>query len=485
MRQLTGLDAQFLGMENNRIHGHVSLLVRLDPTTAPAGVFDRDVLCSLVEARLHLLEPFRLKLATVPFGLDHPYWVEDRDFDLDFHIRDLGVAPPGTQQQLCDVVGRLVSRPLDRSRPLWEAYVVHGLSDGSVALLTKIHHAAVDGISGAEILSVLLDLDQQGRQVPPAPGRSHESLPSEWGLVARALLKMPKHPLRALSKLPSVLPGIDHVAPLRSLPGVRTVARQSRRARALLTTGQEGDLLERSDLPAPRTIFNDPLSPHRTAAYTSLPLSQVKLVKDRWGVTVNDVVMALCAMAVRKRLLAMDALPEGPLLAMVPVSVRTAEQLGTYGNRISNMVVAVPTDKAEPKEALQDAHAVMSSAKTEHRALPATLLQDAAQFVPPALASRASRAVLKLLSASGADPGCNLIISNVPGAPFPMYCAGAKVLGTYPISILFDGVGLNITVLSYQDSLDVGVVACREQGVDLWALCEELRVSLDELLALA
>jgi diacylglycerol O-acyltransferase len=320
--------------------------------------------------------------------------------------------------------------------------------------------------------------------VPAPPQPSSHPVPSEWRLAARALAAVPLHPLRALAALPGTLAGLDSVAPLRSVPGVLPFARAARWAQTLILTGDDGGVLERTTQPAPKTLFNDPLSPHRTASYTSLSLATVKAVKNRWGVTVNDVVMAVCAGGIRKRLLAMDALPDRPMVAMVPVSVRTPEQLGTFGNRISTMLVTIPTDQVEPKTALELMHETMRSAKEEHQALPATLLQDAAQLVPPALASRASRTVFRVLSLSGREPGVNVVISNVPGAPFPLYCSGAEVIGTHPISILFDGVGLNITVLSYRDKLDVGIAASREQGVDLWALAAELEESLAELAAL-
>src|SRR6187401_924475 len=170
MRQLTSLDAQFLALENARQTGHVGSLAMLDPTTAPDGIFGRDQVTRLIDERAAQLPPLRWRLAEVPFGLDYPYWVDDEDFDLDFHVRELALPPPGTDDKLAEQVARIFSRPLDRARPLWELYLIHGLEDGYVGMLTKIHHAAIDGLSGAEVMGVLFDLEPQGRELPETAG---------------------------------------------------------------------------------------------------------------------------------------------------------------------------------------------------------------------------------------------------------------------------------------------------------------------------
>src|SRR5918998_1737240 len=202
MRQLTSLDAQFLAMETARTYGHVGGFAVHDPTTAPGGRLTRADICRLVGERIPLLPPFRWKLATVPPGLDHPYWVEDEDFDIDFHIRETAVPPPGGARQLGEQIARITARPLDRSRPLWELYLVHGLEGGKVGILTKIHHAAVDGMSGAEIMSILLDSSPEGREVPPPDSDCGEDVPSQVEMLGRGLLGAPRQPLRALRALP-------------------------------------------------------------------------------------------------------------------------------------------------------------------------------------------------------------------------------------------------------------------------------------------
>jgi WS/DGAT/MGAT family acyltransferase len=439
----------------------------------------------LISERLHLLGPFRWRLVEVPFALDHPYWIEDPEFDVEYHVRELALPQPGDDRQLGEQVARIHSRPLDRARPLWELYVISGLAGGRVALLTKMHHAAVDGMSGAEILSVLLDPSPEGRELPPAPKkRSGESVPGQREMLARGLAGIPRQPLRALGAIPRTLPNLDEVPTLRTVPGVGTIAGLSRRALALTRGSLDGGVLESPRVRAPRTIFNRRISAHRRVAFASMSLGDVKAVKDEFGLKVNDVVVAMCAGALRSWLSERDALPTAPLLAMIPVSVRTPEQFGTYGNRVSTMIVAIPTDEPDPRKRLERASEAMMSAKDRHKALPASLLQDANHFIPPAVFARAARVTSRLAARDPAEPPVNLVISNVPGSPTPLYCGGARLLATYPVSAILDGVGLNITVFSYLDSIDFGVVGDRDQVQDAWPLIAALRAELDELTSL-
>src|SRR3954470_14913469 len=219
MRQLTTLDAQFLAVESARTYGHVGSLAVYDPSTAPGGTFEIADLCRLLGERLHLLPPLQWRLARVPFGVDLPYWIEDPDFDLDFHIRESAVPPPGTREQIARTVARIVSRPLDRAHPLWELYRLHGFPEGRVGVISKVHHAAVDGMSGAEILSVLLDPSPEGREVPPAsPGRP-ETAPSQLGMLARGVAGIPRQPMRALGGLPRTLAHLPAVPGVGAVPG--------------------------------------------------------------------------------------------------------------------------------------------------------------------------------------------------------------------------------------------------------------------------
>lgn len=487
MRQLTSLDAQFLALETPRAFGHVGGLAIYDPETAPGGQLTGRDICRLLGERIHLLPPFRQKLVTVPFGLDHPYWIEDEDFDLDFHIREIGLPPPGDERQLAEQVSRIMSRPLDRSRPLWELYLVRGLRGGRDALLTKVHHAAVDGVSGNEILAILLDLHPEGREVlaPETTETRPESAPSEVSLFARGLLAVPRRPLRVAGAVPTALANLDALPGVERVPGMRTLRRAALRVRASLPGLPGADaLLEAPRTQAPRTRFNGPITAHRRLSFGSLPLETVKAIKNELGVTVNDVVVALCASMLRTWLQERDELPDDPLVAMVPVSVRTDDETGTFGNRVSAMFVPIPTDEPDPRRRIERTHEVLRVAKERHRATPAALMQDATQFIPPALMSAASRATMGVLARSPVPPVLNLVISNVPGPREPLFCAGAKLLGYYPVSTITDGVGLNITVISYLDHIDVGIIGDREQLDDAWPMLEGMRAALEEFYSL-
>jgi WS/DGAT/MGAT family acyltransferase len=481
MQQLTSLDAQFLAMESARTYGHVSGLAIYDPSTAPGGTLAREDVCRLVGERIHLLPPFRWKLAPVPLGIDHPYWVEDEDFDLDFHIREAAVPPPGDDRALADVVARLVARPLDRAHPLWELYLIHGLPGGRVAALTKVHHAAVDGVSGAEILGVLVDLQPEGREITDRPEEgSVERTPRQLEMLGRGLLGVPLQPVRAAKAL-ATLPMLSDVPGVQQLPGVRLLNRVTTKALNLVPGLDAADILERPPVSGvPTTRFNGKITPHRRFSFGSLQLDRIKAIKNELSISVNDVVVALCASAVRHYLLVRDELPDEPLVAMVPVSVRTPEEMGTFGNKVSAMIVPIPTNVADPRERLLTAHAVLATAKTRHQAIPASLMQDVTTFIPPAVHARASRLTMRLAASMG-PPMLNLVISNVPGPPMPLYLAGAQLEAHYPVSVITDGVGLNITCMSYRDHVDFGIVVDREMADDAWELMEAHRHALLEL----
>jgi diacylglycerol O-acyltransferase len=480
MQQLTSLDAQFLAIETPRTYGHVGGLAVYDPSTAPGGEITHQDICRLVSERLHLLPPFTRKLVEVPLGLDHPYWIEDADFDLDFHVRDSAVAPPGTDVQLAHTIERIFARPLDRTRPLWELYLIHGLEGGRVALLTKIHHSVVDGVSGNEILGTLLDLSPEGRDIePPKEPREGERRPSQLEMLARGLTGIPRQPIRMLRSIPTVVPNLSDFPGVGTIPGAPTATRAIAKAWGLLPGTSNAAVLEATTARPPRTPFNGRISAHRSFAFGSLSLDAVKQLKNELGITVNDVVVALCATAVRDWLLERDSLPADPLVAMVPMSVRSEEEKGTYGNRVSMMIVPIPTNVEDPRERLLTAHETLKSAKERHRALPANLLTDATSFIPPAVHARASRLTMEL--GGRLAPPLNLVISNVPGPREPLYLAGAQLQAHFPVSVVTDGVGLNMTVMSYRDHVDFGLVGDRNLMGDAWPLMEGLERSLDEL----
>src|SRR4051795_8328704 len=473
MRQLTSLDAQFLALENARQTGHVGSLAILDPATAPGGRFGCHEVTTLLEARAPQLPPLRWRLGEGPLGLDHPYWIEEAEVDLGYHVREMALASPGNDSQLAEQVARIVSRPLDPARPLWGLYVIEGLENGHRAVLTKIHHAVIDGLSGAEIMALLLDLTPEGREVDPADDAPADPSPSGLQMLGRGLLGVPRYPVRMLRALPKAIPNLEDT-PFGTLPGAGTVSR-------LAALGRR-DGVQRPDLAAPKTIFSGRISPHRRFVFGQLGLDAFKAVKNRHGTTVNDVVVSVCAGAVRRWLLNHDDLPEVPLVAQVPVSVRTGEQFGTYGNRILLMAAPLYTDAADPVERLRKTHEALAEMKERHRALPAELLQDANNFIPPAVFARAARLTFGFSTSRPGRPTWNLVISNVPGPQFPLYMAGAKLVANYPVSVITDGMGLNITVMSYLGHMDFGIVADRDQMPDLWSLMDWLRAELDALL---
>jgi diacylglycerol O-acyltransferase len=486
MKQLTGLDATFLFVETSSQFGHVSsfsIFERPDAHYAPLAEWRAQI-----QRRLHLLEPLRRRLREVPLGLDHPYWVEDPDFDLDFHIRHTAVAPPGDDHQLGELVARIIGRPLDRRRPLWESYVIEGLPDDRFAILTKVHHATVDGASGVELLTMMLDADPAGDPIePPEQEWTPDRLPSDGEMIMRGLGGLVRKPGRAV--LLSVRT-VREVGRATRNPALVAAANQVRGGLrgplgAVLNVGRARDDSVEAvgplpNLSPPRTPFNAPITAHRRFAFRSVPLQTIKDIKGALGATVNDVVMAVCAGGLRTWLEAHDALPDGPLVSMIPVSVRTGEEAERWTNRVSAIFASLPVDEADPIERVRLVHEAMVDAKQLFDAVPAETLTDFTQFPPPAVFALAMRTATRLTGRYGMP--VNLVISNVPGPREPLYAAGAKLLHYYPVSTIVDGQGLNVTVQSYLDTLDFGLVACRELVPDLWDMVDAM---VDDVAALA
>ena len=469
MQQLTGLDAAFLAMETKSVFGHVGSVTVLDPSTAPEPL-TLDRLTALIEKRLHLIPPFRRRLAEVPFGLDQPYWIEDPDFDVEYHVRELALPEPGDDKQLAYQAARLHARPLDRSRPLWELYLIHGLAGDRKAIYTKVHHAAIDGVSGNDILAAVIDLTPEGRPDEDPPPWECDQQPGAVTLLAKSAVSLAKQPLRAARLsygLAKTVPGLAKSPARPHLPVIdRLLGRDA------------GVVLNRAPLRAPRTPFNRPIGPHRRWSFCTLPLDEVKALKNAAGCTLNDVVMALSAGALRRWLLDHDALPDSPLVAAVPVSIRAEEEKGKGGNRVSTMMAALPTQLEEPGERLAACHSAMKAAKEQFGALPADLLGDVTQFAMPAIAGQAARAAARLRLVERVSP-FNLIVSNVPGPPIDLYYAGCKITAYYPLSAIADGQGLNITVMSLAGGLHFGLIADRELVPDVDRMAEYLAEELD------
>jgi diacylglycerol O-acyltransferase / wax synthase len=485
VKQLSGLDASFLYLETPTSFGHVSGLGIYrrpeDPDYRPFEAIEAQI-----AGRLHTLEPFRRRLVEVPLGLDHPYWINDPDFDLDFHLRHIGIPPPGDLEQLATQVARIISRPMDRTRPLWEVYVLEGLENGDFAVLTKFHHATIDGASGVELLTMLLDPDPSGGEVPPDDGKwEPERVPSELELLNRTAWSYAMRPGRAARVQ---LKAVQQMAEITRNKGLAELISTAQRQLPAPLGGRRERRSGETVLPtvlSPRTPFNRPISPHRRFSFASSSLADIKALKTAFDATVNDVVMAICAGALRRYLEHHDCLPDVPLQAMVPVSIRTGDEEDRWTNRVSSIVAALPTNVSDPVERVRIVHDEMVEAKQQFDLVPAAALVDMAQFSSPALAAQAARLASSLRIADQTNPPVNVVISNVPGPRRPLYLAGAELVNYFPVSMVTEGMGLNITVHSYLDSLDIGLVACRELVPDLDFLVDLHLQEIDTLMAAA
>jgi WS/DGAT/MGAT family acyltransferase len=479
MKQLSGVDTSFLNIETATQFGHVASLIVLDPSTSKTGDIYADVR-RMFDERLHLLEVYRRKLVSDPLGLTNPYWVDDPDMDLEFHLREIALPAPGNERQLGEQVSRIIARPLDRTRPLWEWYVISGLADGNVAILTKIHHATIDGASGAEMLQVMLDAEPEGRHIePPAAPSPPERTPTPIELAGRAMFELVSQPAKAMRLQMQML------SAGMSLGGNKAFRDMMAASMPRWQPFRGGDGA-RGSVPqlagVPRTPFNGAITAHRRLAIRTLRLGDAQVVKRTFGVTINDVVMELCADVLRRYLAERDALPDAALVAMVPVSVRSGADASAGSNQVAGVVSSLHTNIADPVERLLAIHHSMAAAKEVQRAVPASVLTDMSQFTPPVLAAQAARLASGIRIADFMNMPFNVVISNVPGPRQPLYLSGATMKHFYPVSMVVDGLGLNMTVQSYMDNLDFGFVSCREMVPDLWEMSAYLDDALAQLL---
>lgn len=462
MERLSGLDAAFLYLETPSHHMHVSMVAMFDASTVPGG-YSFEKVRGVIEERLPMIPMFRRRLVEVPFRLHHPIWVDDPDFDLDYHLRRIGAPAPGGIEELCELASEFTSRQLDRTRPLWELCIVEGLRDDRIGVLAKVHHSSVDGVSGAEVMVHLFDLEPApAPKEPPADAEppTPERVPSDLELVSYAAWSLARTPFRIAAKLPGTV---------RSFVDV---VRRRRRS--------EGPSAA-TPFAAPRTSLNAAITPHRKVAAVTLPFDEVKSVKRAMGCTVNDVVLALCSGALRRYLDTRGELPSQPLIAVVPISVRDQDVPSAGSNQVSAIFTSLATDRTDPTDRLEAIAAVTRAAKQEHHTIGAKMLQDWAEFAAPAVFTRASRLYSSMSLADRHRPIHNLVVSNVPGPPFPLYLAGAKLELLCPLGPVMEGAALNVTVISYMDNLDVGLIACRESVPQLWDLAHGFRSALEEL----
>lgn len=436
MDRLSGLDASFLYLESSTQLLHVCGVVMISPETMPEP-YDFETLKRGIAHRISSMPEFLRTLHTVPLHLDHPVWVIDEDFDIDRHVHRAAVPSPGGPEELAELVGHLAGLPLDRSRPLWEMVVIEGLGDGRIAVFTKMHHATVDGVSGANLISNLCSLEPEA---PPLPAElpHHERVPSDVELAARAVVATATRPLE-LAKL--------------LVPTVGIVTNWIGRGRA-------GKAMP-APFTAPRTSFNGTITGHRSAAFADFDLEDVKAVKAAAGATVNDVVLGLVGGALRRYLAERGELPSASLVAMVPVSVH-GKSRRSGSNKVSGMFTKLHTDVEDPLERIRAIAATNADVKEHHGAIDADTLQDWAQFAAPRTFGMAVRVYSRLRLAERHPVVHNLVVSNVPGPPVPVYFMGARIDALYPLGPVFHGAGLNITVMSNNGRMNVGVLACSE-----------------------
>ena len=468
MDQLSGIDASFLHLETPETPMHVGSLLLLDLPEGYQGDFYEDVK-AMLGGRLHLSPILTRKLAQMPFELAEPVWIDDDDIDLDYHVRSSTLRRPGTMEQLEQLVARLHASLLDRSRPLWEAYVIDGLENGQVAFYFKAHHSGVDGKSGAELAKVLYDTSPQIRKVPP-PRRKRTSGQYQLG-VTELLQAAATNAAEQYRKLAELLPtaakafstAASVVANQRTSKGERT-----------LSLGL-----------APKTIFNDSITNQRSYSTMSLPLADVKALGKRVGGTVNTIVMAMCSIALHRFLKERDLLPKEPLIAMVPVSLR-AEGDSAMNNQVTMVRVELATDIDDLPARFKAIHASSEAAKAVVRELKPVLGVNipitGSPWLMTGLASLLGRSNL----ASRFPAAGNVVISNVPGPPMQLYVAGARIAHYFPVSIPYHGSALNITVQSYAGLLDFGLTACRRvlSQEESYEMIEHLKAALREIEAL-
>ncbi len=442
MDRLSGLDASFLYLETPAQLMHVCGLIVLDPSTMPTP-YSFEHVQSEIDRRVKDVPSFTRKLRRVPLGLDHPIWVRDKGFDIERHVHRLALPRPGGYRELASLTAHLAALPLDRSRPLWEMWIIEEYDDGKIVCFSKMHHATVDGVSGSNLISHLCALEPDAEPLALGSEQRHGRDAGPGELLARATLNLATRPVDMARLL---------------APSAQMVTKTVGRAR-------EGTAMA-APFSAPRTSFNGTITGHRSIGLADISLDDIKAIKKATGTTVNDVVLAVSGGALRAYLEERGELPDSSLLATVPVSVRESSQRSSGANKVSALFAKLGTDVEDPLERLRQMSEANQNAKEHHNAISADSLQDWAEFAAPRTFGLAVRAYAGLRLAEKHPVVHNLVISNVPGPPVPLYFMGARIEALYPLGPVFHGAGLNITVMSNNGAVHVGAIACRESMPD-------------------
>ncbi len=467
MQQLTAMDATFLHLETPAMPMHIGSVSIYDPSTAPGGSVSFKQIMENAVTRGGSMPTMNNRILEAPLSIDLPYWIADEVFDPEFHIRHIALPQPGDWRQFCIQIARLHSRPLDRSRPLWEMYVIEGLDKvagcpkGCFAVYTKVHHAAIDGVSGMELAAATHDLEPDPAR-PPSTGVSVvklESAPGVPELLFRAQLNAIRKPKKLLALAKEAAPGI-----------------------ARFSEGIRSGKLKRVGA-VPFTRFNENVTPHRVFDSLLCDFEDIRTIKNMMkGVTVNDVVLAICGGALNKYLTIHNELPDSSLAALAPINVRSKDSAGAMGNQVSQMTVLLHTDIDDPIRRLAAVNQGTRDAKELTNAIGAKTMANSSQFIPTMLLASASRLSIKQGPANRKNPTYNCVVSNVPGLQIPVYFNGAKMLSSYGQGPLTDGNGLFHAVSSYCGQFTVAFTSCRQMMPDPAVYAQCLRESFNELL---
>jgi len=456
--RLSGLDAAYLSAETPGNHLHLMAVMILDPDTVPGG-YSFESLRDFIGERLSLVPPLRRRIVEVPFGIDRPRWVELEDVDIDYHVRRAAVPTPGSEREVAGLVAELNDLPFDPEKPFWRMLVVEGLEGGRIAIVAKLHHALMDGVTGMKHMAVLLgNGPASALPLPSRQAGDGDEIPSDWQLLAEALPTVLMRPLR-----------------VAQLAGGLAVSMLG----GLFQGSDAGDEAEPREVP--HTIFNRRSSPDRAFAYGSLPIAEIRDVASKTDATVNDVVLALTATALQRYLEARDAMPDESLVAGIPISLH--EEGDEHANAYSVVIPSLATNVDDPVERLErirDETLALKAAQREAGGMGDML--NMVEVLPPWVYNVMARLYTGLHVVERMErPFFNVLVSSVPGPPAALYFAGARILGLHPLGPVYDGMLINITAIGREDALDVGLVACRRGVPELEEIARELPRALDDL----